>query len=188
MSNEIFIGNLNVDYNQDRLTEVFKQCDGFTEMTFPSSVRRPARFAFCTFATAEDAANAAEAMNGEEFDGAAMSVAVRYNEEQRANAQSGRRARRHVAEVGPTSNVMTYSRGLPASVTEEELAQLYATIGITAKEIRIVKSSFRTHVFTEFASAADQQKAIAELHEVEFKGRKFFIEASTSTGKKDNAQ
>ena len=73
---KLFVGNLSFDTTADRLRELFAEAGEVVNVTVPTDrlTGRPRGFAFVELSTADQAAAAAERLNGRELDGRALRV------------------------------------------------------------------------------------------------------------------
>lgn len=76
--NKLFVGNLSFSVDDAKLGEMFAEFGEVTEAKVITDKfsGRSKGFGFVTFATEEDAAKAAEALNGKESDGRPLTVNV----------------------------------------------------------------------------------------------------------------
>ncbi|GAB5559097.1 MAG: hypothetical protein SynsKO_07440 [Synoicihabitans sp.] len=77
MSNsKLYVGNMSFKTTEDELRDAFAQFGDVTDVfvAMDKMTGRPRGFAFVTMDTPENAAKAAEAMNGEDFGGRALTV------------------------------------------------------------------------------------------------------------------
>ncbi len=90
MSNKIFVGNLDFTTTEQDLRDLFSEVGEVEDVHIPTdrTSGRPRGFAFVRFATAEQAAQAVETMNGQEVSGRALRLDVA---EDRPRAQRPRR-------------------------------------------------------------------------------------------------
>lgn len=75
-SSKLYVGNMSFKTTEDELRDAFAQFGDVTDVfvAMDKMTGRPRGFAFVTMDTPENAAKAAEAMNGEEFGGRALTV------------------------------------------------------------------------------------------------------------------
>ena len=78
MSNKIFVGNLDFATTEQDLRDLFSEVGEVEDIHIPAdrTSGRPRGFAFVRFATAEQAAQAVETMNGQEVSGRALRLDV----------------------------------------------------------------------------------------------------------------
>ena len=77
MSNgKLYVGNMSFKTSEDELRDAFAEYGSVTDVyvALDKMTGRPRGFAFVTMATAEEAAKAAEGMNGRDFGGRALTV------------------------------------------------------------------------------------------------------------------
>jgi len=76
MNSKIYIGNLSFNTSEAELRDAFGAFGTLTDVFVPTDreTGRPRGFAFVTFSTAEESAQAIEKMNGTELDGRALTV------------------------------------------------------------------------------------------------------------------
>ncbi|MDP0499742.1 MAG: RNA-binding protein [Verrucomicrobiota bacterium JB022] len=93
MSNtKLYVGNLSFDTDEQTLRETFEQFGEVTDVfvVMDRETGRPRGFAFVTMASADEAANAIEQMNGRELDGRALAVNEARPKEERGGGGGGR--------------------------------------------------------------------------------------------------
>lgn len=75
-SSKLYVGNMSFKTTEDELRDAFAQFGDVTDVfvAMDKMTGRPRGFAFVTMDTPENAAKAAEALNGEEFGGRALTV------------------------------------------------------------------------------------------------------------------
>ena len=75
-SSKLYVGNMSFKTTEDELRDAFAQFGEVTDVfiAMDKMTGRPRGFAFVTMDTPENAAKAAEALNGEEFGGRALTV------------------------------------------------------------------------------------------------------------------
>src|SRR3954470_18321099 len=94
MSNKLFVGNLSFNTTENDLQDMFAAHGTVTEanLMMDRTTGRPRGFGFVTMGTAEEAAKAVEALNGQSVDGRALTVNIaRPREERPAGGGGGRR-------------------------------------------------------------------------------------------------
>ena len=82
-----------------------------------------------------------------------------------------------------------YVGGLPYSVTEGRLQELFATHG-TVQSANVISDKFtgqsRGFGFVEMSSASEAQKAIESLNGTQFEGRSLTVNEAKPMAKRDN--
>ncbi|MCC5023992.1 MAG: RNA-binding protein [Candidatus Synoicihabitans palmerolidicus] len=75
-SSKLYVGNMSFKTSEDELRDAFAEYGSVTDVyvAMDKITGRPRGFAFVTMATDEEAAKAAEGMNGRDFGGRALTV------------------------------------------------------------------------------------------------------------------
>ncbi len=91
MSARLFVGNLSFNTTQDQLQDLFAPHGNVVEVTVVKDrfTGRPRGFAFITMETKEAATAAAQALNGKEVDGRALTVNEARPREERPRSGGG---------------------------------------------------------------------------------------------------
>ena len=88
MNNKLFVGNLSFNTTENDLQDAFAAHGTVVEanLMMDRGTGRPRGFGFVTMSTAEEAQKAAEAMNGKDMDGRALTVNIARPREERSGA------------------------------------------------------------------------------------------------------
>ena len=91
MSNKLFVGNLSFNVTENALQDAFAAHGTVleTNLMMDRTTGRPRGFGFITMSTAEEAAAAVEALNGQSLDGRALTVNLARPREERAPGGGG---------------------------------------------------------------------------------------------------
>ena len=93
MNNKLFVGNLSFKITENDLQDMFAAHGTVTEanLMMDRATGRPRGFGFVTMSTDEEAQKASEAMNGQSFDGRALTVNLARPREERSGGGGGGR-------------------------------------------------------------------------------------------------
>lgn len=168
-------------------------------------------YGFVTFETEEQALKCVEKMNKRECDGRSINLEVAEENRKGSGTRSNRGARRfnprRSNSNGPESATRTFRPreprqgepsetsmfvgNLPWSMDEEGLKTLFAAYAIA--DVRIIRrrnNSSKGFGFIEFATHADQQRALEEMKDAECEGRKLSIRVAvgSAAGEEETAE
>ena len=95
MNSKLYVGNLSFKTSEDGLRAAFEQFGSVTDLFMPTDreTGRLRGFAFVTMGTPEEAAAAAEKLNGNELDGRQLTVNEAKPKEEMAGGAGGGRGR-----------------------------------------------------------------------------------------------
>jgi RNA recognition motif-containing protein len=147
-------------------------------------------YAFVTFETESQATIAVEKMHKRELDGRNINLEIAEENRKSSGTRSIRGTRRFTPRPangtrtfrapeprqGEPSETSMFVGNLPWSMDEEGLKKLFAAYSLA--DVRIIRrrnNSSKGFGFVEFATHADQQRALEEMKEAECEGRNLSI-------------
>lgn len=173
----LFVKNLNFDTNTAKLTEVFKNLDGFqvAQVKTKANPKKPGTylsmgFGFVEFKTKENASVALKAMEGFVLDGHKLQLKVSHR------GQEGSTETLKKSKKKASTKIII--KNLPFEATKDGVQKIFSVPG-GLRSVRVPRKfdkSLRGFAFAEYTTVKDAENALNTLQGTHYYGRHLVLE------------
>lgn len=179
-STSVFVKNLNFDTNTAKLTEAFKDLDGFVVAQVKTKLnpKKPGSymsmgFGFVEFKTKEAAQVAVQAMDGHILDGHKLQLKISTRGQDETKKDSTTKKKK---KSGMSTKIII--KNLPFEATKDGVYKIFSAPG-GLRSVRVPRKfdkSLRGFAFAEYTTVRDAENALNTLQGTHYYGRHLVLE------------